>query len=93
MAIRMSERSPLCRHEALREECAICKPFIEASRRRRENGIKLKRFAVMCDETQVEALNILWGSFVERWGKQQAVDHLIVILSKVEARLRDKERA
>ena len=89
----MSERSPLCRHDALREECPVCKPFREASARRRENGIRLKRFAVMCDATQVEALNEIWDSWCIRFGKQKAVDVLIRVMSNVEARLQEKDHA
>jgi hypothetical protein len=38
------------------------------------------------------SLNALWDAAVLRWGKQHAVDNWISVLSRVEARLRDKER-
>jgi hypothetical protein len=71
------------------EEKALYKA---ATERRAKAGIRLKRFCVMADENQVVSLNALWDGAVERWGKQKAVDTWIVILSKVDARLRDKER-
>ena len=87
----MSERSPLCRHEALREECAICKPFRDASARRRANGIRLRRITLLAEESQVEAFNILWESYVERFGKNKAVDVLLKLMSEVETRIREQE--
>lgn len=63
-----------------------------ATERRKLAGIRLKRFAIMCDENQVVSLNSLWDSLVERFGKQAAVDHLIRMWSHAEARLCDKER-
>ena len=67
--------------------------FKSATERRRANGIRLKRFGVMADESQVSALNELWESWVIRWGKQRAVDNLIQVMATVEARQRDKEHA
>jgi hypothetical protein len=66
--------------------------FRAAGVRRKEAGIRLKRFAVMCDSNQIESLNVLWDSWAERFGKQAAVDNLIKMWSHAEARLRDKER-
>jgi hypothetical protein len=63
-----------------------------ATERRRAAGIRLKRFAVLADANQVESLNQLWDSWVERFGKQGAVDRLLGMWSHAEARLRDKER-
>jgi hypothetical protein len=67
--------------------------FRAATERRKKCGIRLKRFSVMCDAHQVVGLNQLWDAWTERWGKQAAVDHLLKLMSTVEARLRDKERA
>jgi len=67
--------------------------FKAATERRKAAGIKLKRFGVLADETQVAALNELWDAWVIRWGKQRAVDNLISVMSTVEARQRDKENA
>lgn len=71
------------------EEKAI---YRAATERRAKAGIRLRRFCVMADENQVVSLNALWDANVARFGKQKAVDTWIVILSKVEARLRDRER-
>jgi len=67
--------------------------FKRATDRRREAGIRLKRFTVLMESSQVEAINILWDAWVERFGKTRAIDELIRIMAHVEARLRDKERA
>ena len=66
--------------------------FRAAGERRKAAGIRLKRFAVMCDANQIESLNVLWDSWTERFGKQRAVDHLIKMWGHAEARLRDKDR-
>jgi hypothetical protein len=76
--------------ELSEEEKAL---FRAATERRKAAGIRLKRFAIMCDEKQVESLNELWNAWTERWGKQHAVDELLRLMSLVETRLRDKERA
>jgi hypothetical protein len=64
-----------------------------ATERRKAAGIRLQKFSVMCDTKQVESLNVLWDAWVERWGKQHAVDELLRLMSTVESRLRDKERS
>jgi hypothetical protein len=67
--------------------------FLAATERRRAAGIRLKRVCFMADEAQVEAFNIVWESWIERWGKTQAVDHLILLICRAEARYRDGEAA
>jgi hypothetical protein len=67
--------------------------FRAAGERRKAAAIRLKRFAVMCDANQAESLNVLWESWVERFGKQLAVDHLIKMWSHAEARLGDRRNA
>jgi hypothetical protein len=64
--------------------------FKRATERRRAAGVRLKRFAVMCDASQVEALNELWDSWTERLGKTVAVDHLINLMAHSEARMQDQ---
>jgi len=64
-----------------------------ATERRKANGIRLKRFTILAEETQVEALNEVFESWIVRWGKNLAIDHLIVIMAQIEARQRDRERA
>lgn len=88
----MSDRDPHCRHGALREECELCRPFRDLAARRTERGIRLKRICFMAEASQVEAFNILWESWVERWGKTKAVDHLLVLVARAEARIRDQEQ-
>lgn len=63
--------------------------FKEANWRRREAGIRLKRFCVMCDEHQVVSLNNYWNGFVEELGKQGAVDYLLVALRRADWELRE----
>jgi len=69
------------------------KIFLDATNRRKAAGIRLKRIALMADASQVEGFNILYDSWVERWGKRRALDELIRIMSIVEARLRDRDNA
>ncbi len=74
--------------ELTSEEKAV---FKSATDRRRAAGIKLKRVSFMAQEHQVEAFNTLLDSFITRWGKNKAIDHIISILSRVEARMQDAE--
>jgi hypothetical protein len=67
--------------------------FRAAGERRKAAGIRLKRIYLLADENQVTSFNVLWESWVERWGKQKAMDQLLRFMSLVESRLRDKERA
>jgi len=67
--------------------------FREAGERRLANGIRLKQVRFMADANQVQSFNAIWESWLDRWGKQAAVDHLIRLMGTVESRLRDKERA
>ena len=66
--------------------------FLSATLRRRANGIRLKRITLLAEESQVEAFNILWESYVERFGKVKAVDVLLKLMAEVEARVREVER-
>jgi hypothetical protein len=63
--------------------------FKAATERRKANGVRLKRFSVMAEESQIIALNELWSAWTERFGKITAIDHLIVLWGRAEARLRD----
>ena len=65
--------------------------FKSATERRRANNIKLKRVSFMAQEHQVEAFNTLLDAFITRWGKNKAIDHIISILSRIEARMQDAE--
>ena len=67
--------------------------FKRATERRRENGIRLKRITLLAEPSQVAGFTELFDSWVIRWGKTRALDELIRIMSIVEARLQDKERA
>jgi hypothetical protein len=65
--------------------------FKAASERRKANGVRLKRFSVMAEDSQIEALNELWSAWVERFGKEKAIDHLILLWGRAEARLGDRD--
>lgn len=67
--------------------------FRAAGERRKKAGIRLKRVNFMADANQVASFNALLESWIERWGKQKAVDELLRLMSTVESRLRDKERS
>jgi hypothetical protein len=67
--------------------------FLAAANRRKENGLRLKRISFMAESAQVEAFNLIWSEWVQRYGKQQAVDHLILLICRAEARYRDGEAA
>jgi hypothetical protein len=63
--------------------------FLDATNRRKAAGIRLKRISIMASTDQVEAFNELWSSWVERWGKNTAVDHLIRMMAHIEAKVRN----
>lgn len=65
--------------------------FKAATERRRLNGIRLKRITLLADASQVEAFTIIWSSWVERYGKNSAVDVLLRLMSTVEARIREED--
>jgi len=65
--------------------------FKNATARRREAGIRLGRISFMATTEQVQSFNELWDSWVERWGKNKAVDILLSAMSGIEARVRDQE--
>jgi hypothetical protein len=67
--------------------------FKDASKRRRDRGIRLKQFAVRAEESQVIALSELYEAWLERWGKEDAIDRLIRMWAHAEARIRDQEHA
>ena len=79
----MSERHELSDQEK--------QTFKAASERRKEAGIKLKRVNITMSVKQVEAFYIVWDAWVERFGKNMAVDGLISLMSRVEARMRDQD--
>ena len=67
--------------------------FLAATNRRKSRGIRLKLFAVKAEESQVEALTELYNAWIARFGKEAALDNLIVIWGRAEARLCDRDRA
>ena len=66
-------------HELSDEDKAV---FKAATERRKANAIKLGRFAVMADTNQVISLDEFFNGWVERLGKQRAVDYLIVCMRR-----------
>ena len=69
------------------------KVFLDATNRRKANGVRLRRWTVMAEVSQIEALNELWSAWIVRFGKITAIDHLIVLWGRAEARLRDRDEA
>jgi hypothetical protein len=67
--------------------------FKAAGERRRARGVVLRKFSIMAEESQVEALNELYDAWVSRFGKEKAIDHWIVIWSRIEARMQDADQA
>lgn len=67
--------------------------FRAAGERRKARGVKLRKFSVMAEESQVIALNELYSGWVARFGKEQCLDHLIVMWGRAEARLQDADHA
>ena len=67
--------------------------FKRATERRRENGIRLKQLRIDCEAKQVEAFNIIWSSWVEKFGKTRSMDGLIRLMSTANALVMDQERA
>lgn len=66
--------------------------FVAAGERRKQLGIRLKRICLMADATQVEAFNSIYDGWVQRWGKEDAMDFLIAELCDAEVKLREWER-
>jgi len=54
--------------------------FKAATERRRDAGIRLKRFSIMLDADQIVSINSYWSDMVETLGKQKAGDYLVVVL-------------
>jgi hypothetical protein len=65
--------------------------FLDATNRRKAAGIKLGRISFMATKEQVESFNELFNAWVERWGKNKAVDVLLSMMSGIEARIRDAQ--
>jgi len=61
--------------------------FKSATERRREAGIRLKRFCISLDSNQVESVNMFWDSFVRALGKQKAGDYFVVVMRKADESL------
>lgn len=66
--------------------------FRAATERRRQNGVRLRKVTFMAEASQVDSFNLLLDSFIRRWGKEQAIETLLWVMSKVEARMQEKER-
>lgn len=64
--------------------------YLAATERRKANGIRLRRLTLTADAEQIEAFNIIFSEWVTRYGKQEAVDHLILLICRAEARFQDK---
>jgi len=65
--------------------------FKSATERRRANGIRLKRITLCAEASQVQGFNEIWEVWVERYGKNSAVDVLLRLMSTVEARIREED--
>jgi hypothetical protein len=65
--------------------------FKAAGERRRARGVELRKFSVMAERSQVEALSELYDAWIARFGKEQALDHLILLWGRAEARLGDRD--
>lgn len=62
--------------------------FKDAAARRREAGIRLKRFCVMLEENQVISVNEYWDTWVRHLGKVRAGDYLLVVMREAHEKLR-----
>jgi hypothetical protein len=69
------------------------KVFLDATNRRKARGVKLRKFSVMAERSQVEGLSELYDAWVTRFGKELALDHLILMWGRAEARLCDADQA
>jgi hypothetical protein len=65
--------------------------FKRATERRRARGVELRKFSVHAEKSQVEALSELYDAWVSRFGKEEAIDHLILMWGRAEARLCDAD--
>jgi hypothetical protein len=73
------------------EHCVTCvehATFKAAAERRKVNGMRNRRFSIMCDEAAVVSISDFWEGWVEHLGKQNAVDYLIISMRKADEALR-----
>ena len=67
--------------------------FFAAGERRKARGIRLKRVCFMADETQVETFHLIYNEWVQRFGKEDAIDFLLACMCESQARLAEYDRA
>jgi hypothetical protein len=85
------ERHKECTEETC-ENCYGCREhavFVNATRRKMENGERQKLIRMFADASQVRAFNIVWRTWLNRWSKEEAMDRLIGSLCDSEARYQD----
>jgi hypothetical protein len=63
--------------------------FAAAAERRKQRGIKLKRIGLMAEAGQVEVFHMIYSGWVERFGKEDAVDFLVSMMCEAETKLRE----
>jgi hypothetical protein len=67
--------------------------FSMATERRKQNGIRLKRISLAAEESQVELFHGIYDGWVQRMGKEDALDYLLSWLCEGEVRLREYDAA
>jgi hypothetical protein len=65
--------------------------FLDATNRRKARGVQLRKFSIMAERNQVVALSELYDAWVSRFGKEQGINHLILMWGRAEARLCDAD--
>src|SRR5215468_3471620 len=67
--------------------------FVQAAEARKQRGIKLGRVAFMADSSQVDMFNGIYNEWVDRFGKEDALDFLLSWMNEANARLREWDDA
>ena len=67
--------------------------FVAAAEQRKLRGIKLKKIGLMADSSQVEAFHLIYEGWVQRFGKEDAVDFLVATMCEAEVKLREWDAA
>lgn len=73
------------------ENCATCVKhavFKQMGERRKERGIALRQFKIMCEANAVASFNNFWNGWVETLGKEKATDLLLAAMRGADERLR-----
>lgn len=87
----LKKRHDICNEQTCRscETCLLHAMFKANAARRVANGLKNGMLTVRADQSQIVAFNELWETWMDRWGKEKAMDAVIASMCDSEARYQD----